>query len=42
MFLEELMKGEEMARFHKDVKWMQSHQEFFKMTGFFPLAEQHI
>lgn len=30
MFLQELMKGEEIAGFHKDVKWMQSLQEFFK------------
>lgn len=29
MFLEELMKGEEISWFHKDVKWMQSLQEFF-------------
>ena len=28
--MEELMKGEEIAGLHLDVKWMQSLQKFFK------------
>lgn len=33
MFLGELLKEEEMARFHKDVTSMQNLQEFFKWLG---------